>query len=97
MQHLRVITPNRHTVAVRDLLLADPGATHVSVHEGAALQPAGDVVEADVTREVVDGLLGRLCELGVDHTGGVTLVTIETTLSDSADRAEEAVEAASAR
>ena len=91
MQHLRVITPLRHTEAVRDLLLAEPGATHVTVHAGTALQPAGDVVEADVTREVVGEVLGRLSELGVDHTGGITLETIDTTLSDSADRAEEAV------
>ncbi len=91
MQHLRVITPVRHTAAVRDLLLAEPGATHVTVHAGTALQPAGDVVEADVTREVVGEVLGRLSELGVDHTGGITLETIDTTLSDSADRAEEAV------
>ncbi len=91
MQHLRIITPTRHTDAVRDLLLAEPGATHVTVHPGVALQPEGDVVEAAVTREAVDELLGRLCELGVDHTGGVTLEAIDTTLSDSADRAEEAV------
>lgn len=91
MQHLRVITPVRHTGAVRDLLLAEPGATHVTVHAGTALQPAGDVVEADVTREVVGEVLGRLSELGVDHTGGITLETIDTMLSDSADRAEEAV------
>ncbi len=91
MQHLRVITPLRHTEAVRDLLLAEPGATHVTVHAGTALQPAGDVVEADVTREVVGEVLERLSELGVDHTGGITLETIDTTLSDSADRAEEAV------
>jgi uncharacterized hydrophobic protein (TIGR00271 family) len=91
VQHLRVITPLRHTEAVRDLLLAEPGATHVTVHAGTALQPAGDVVEADVTREVVGEVLERLSELGVDHTGGITLETIDTTLSDSADRAEEAV------
>jgi hypothetical protein len=91
VQHLRVITPARHTAAVRDLLLAEPGATHVTVHPGVALQPAGDVVEADITREAVDDLFGRLSALGVDHTGGVTLEAIDTTLSDSADRAEEAV------
>lgn len=91
MQHLRVICPTRSTDEVRALLLAEPGATHVTVLVGAALQPVGDVVEADVTREAVDGVLGGLCELGVDRTGGVTLETIDTTLSDSADSAEEVV------
>ncbi|MBA3907537.1 MAG: DUF389 domain-containing protein, partial [Pseudonocardiales bacterium] len=91
MLHLRVIAPSDQTAAVRALLLADPGATHVTVLPGVALQPAGDVVEADVTREAVDGVLADLTDLGLDHTGGVTLETIETTLSDAAVAAEKAV------
>lgn len=91
MQHLRVISPVETTAAVRELLVADPGATHVTVLPGTAVQPAGDVVEADVTREAVDGLLGELCALGVDRVGGVTLTTVDTSLSDAADAAEEAV------
>ncbi|MBW0115533.1 DUF389 domain-containing protein [Pseudonocardia abyssalis] len=91
MQHLRVISPVETTAAVRDLLLAEPGATHLTVLTGAAVQPAGDVVEADVTREAVDAVLDGLCALGVDRVGGVTLETIDTTLSDAADTAEEVV------
>ncbi len=90
MLHLRVISPPADTGAVRALLLAEPGATHVTVLLGAAVQPAGDVVEADVTREAVDTVLGTLCELGVDSSGGVTLDTIDTTLSNAADAAEAA-------
>lgn len=90
MLHLRVITPPEQGEAVRELLLAEPGATHVVTLPGVAVRPAGDVVEADVTREVVDHLLANLHELGVDRTGGVTLETIDTTLSDAADAAEEA-------
>lgn len=91
MLHLRVITPSEHTAAVRELLLAEQGATHVTVLTGVAVEPVGDVVEADVTREAVDGVLTGLTDLGLDHTGGVTLETIETTLSDAADAAERAV------
>lgn len=90
MLHMRVISPAERTAAVQELLLAEPGATHVTVLLGIAVQPAGDVVEADVTRESVDAVLGALGELGVDHTGGVTLQTVDTTLSDLADAAEEA-------
>jgi len=86
-----VISPPDRTGAVRELLLAEPGATHVTVLAGVALQPAGDVVEADVTREAVDGVLGELRALGVDQSGGVTLEAIDTTLSDRADTAEEVV------
>jgi uncharacterized hydrophobic protein (TIGR00271 family) len=87
---MRVITPPDRSDAVRDLLLAEPGATHVTMLPGAAVQPAGDVVEADVARETADDLLGRLSALGIDRVGGVTLELIDTSLSDAADAAEEA-------
>lgn len=89
MLHMRVICPPDRTDAVRKLLVTDPGATHVTVLPGIAVQPAGDVVEADVAREAADSLLAALCELGIDHDGGVTLESIDTALSDAADRAEE--------
>src|ERR1700754_4412233 len=87
---MRVIAPPVLTDAVRDLLLAEAGATHVTVVPGIAVQPAGDVVEADVAREAVDSVLGELCALGIDRVGGVTLEAIDTTLSDAADTAEKA-------
>jgi uncharacterized hydrophobic protein (TIGR00271 family) len=87
---MRIIAPPDRTDAVRDLLLAEPGATHVTVSPGVAIQPAGDLVEAAVAREAADDLLGKLCELGVDRTGGVTLEMIDTSLSDAADAAVEA-------
>lgn len=89
MLHLRVISPPRHTAAVRDLLLDECGATHITVLPGIAVQPVGDVVEADLTREVADDVLASLCALGIDHDGGITLETIDTSLSDAADRAQE--------
>lgn len=90
MLHLRVICPAEQTPSVRDLLLDECGATHVTVSEGVALQPAGDVVEADLTREVADSVLAQLCDRGLDHVGGITLEVIDTALSDAADAAEEA-------
>lgn len=89
MLHLRVISPVGRTDAVRELLLTEPGATHVIVLPGVALQPPGDVLEADVAREAVDTVLAGLTALGVDHDGGITLEGIDTALSDLADRAEE--------
>ena len=76
---------------MRAALLDEPGATHISVQDGAAVEPEGDVIEADVTREAVDRVLDRLLELDLDHTGGVTLQALDTTLSDRATAAEEAV------
>jgi uncharacterized hydrophobic protein (TIGR00271 family) len=87
---MRIIAPADRTDAVRDLLVAEPGVTHVTVLPGVAVQPPGDVVEAAVAREAADDLLGRLCELGIDRAGGVTLEMIDTSLSDAVDAAEEA-------
>lgn len=88
MLHLRVICPPELTEEVVDRLREHPGAAHVVVLPGAAVLPKGDVVEADVAREAADDMIGALCSLGVDHTGGITLEQIDTALSDAADRAE---------
>ncbi len=89
MLHLRTICPPEHTEAVVDLLREHPGAAHVVVLPGAAVLPPGDVIEADVAREAADHMLAALCELGIDHSGGITLEQIDTALSDAADKAEE--------
>lgn len=89
MLHLRVISPPGHTEEVVAALRENPGATHVVLLPGAAITPEGDVVEADIAREATDEVVARLCELGIDHSGGLTLEQIDTALSDAADEAEE--------
>lgn len=89
MLHLRVICPSEHTEAVVGLLRDHPGAAHVVLLPGAAVVPAGDVIEADVAREAADDMLAALCEHGVDHSGGITLEQLDTVVSDAADKAEE--------
>jgi len=89
MLHLRVICPPEVTEAVVGRLREHPGAAHVVLFPGAAVQPVGDVVEADVAREATDDMISALCALGVDHSGGITLEQIDTALSDAADKAEE--------
>jgi uncharacterized hydrophobic protein (TIGR00271 family) len=88
--HLRAICPAERTDAVLAALRQDPGVTHVVVLRGAAVDPVGDVVEADIAREATDAVVAALCDLGVDRDGGVTLEQIDTALSDAADRAEVA-------
>lgn len=90
MQRLRVLSPSDKTEATLALLRAQPGATHVVVLRGSAVEPEGDVVEADVAREAVDAVIGELCALELDHVGGITLDELDTSLSDAADRAEAA-------
>ncbi|MGH3883379.1 MAG: DUF389 domain-containing protein [Pseudonocardiaceae bacterium] len=90
MLHLRVTCPAEATDAVLDRLRNDPGTFHLTVLRGAAVDPLGDLVEADVAREAADGVLADLCALGVDHTGGISLEPLDTVLSDAADAAERA-------
>ncbi|GAB3574956.1 DUF389 domain-containing protein [Amycolatopsis endophytica] len=89
MLHLRVISPVSDTERALEVLRDDPGTAHLIVHRGAAVSPAGDLIEADVARESADDVLEALCELGLDHSGAITLEALDTALSDSADRAEE--------
>jgi len=88
--HLRVICPPDTTGAVLDRLRDDPGVTHVTVLRGAAVDPAGDLVQADIAREAADGILSALCALHIDHSGGISLESLDTVLSDAADVAQRA-------
>ncbi|WP_373695136.1 DUF389 domain-containing protein [Actinomycetospora aeridis] len=78
------------TDRVLAVLDAEPGAVHVVRLRGAAVDPPGDVVEADVARESVDELLGSLRALGCADRGGMVLETLDTVVSAAADRAEAA-------
>jgi uncharacterized hydrophobic protein (TIGR00271 family) len=88
--HLRVTCPSQVTDAVLGRLRTEPGAVHLTVMRGAVVDPPGDLVEAEIAREAADEVLTALCELGIDHTGGITLYPLDTVLSDAADAAERA-------
>jgi uncharacterized hydrophobic protein (TIGR00271 family) len=88
--HLRAVCPQEKTASALDILRAHAGTAHLVVHRGAAVEPAGDLVEADIAREAADEIIDALCALELDHTGGITLEVLDTALSDAADRAEEA-------
>ncbi|MEV4142517.1 DUF389 domain-containing protein [Amycolatopsis sp. NPDC049691] len=90
MLHLRAVCPPEVTAQALDVLRAHAGTAHLIAHRGAAVEPPGDLVEADIAREAADEIVDALCGLGLDHTGGITLEALDTALSDAADRAEEA-------
>lgn len=90
MLHLRVICPADFTDEVLALLEEEPGATHITVARGSAVEPAGDVVQADIARESANEVLDQLHALRLEHIGAITLVPTETVLSDSARAAEQA-------
>jgi uncharacterized hydrophobic protein (TIGR00271 family) len=88
--HLQVTCPSQATDAVLGRLRTEPGAVHLTVMRGAVVDPPGDLVEVEVAREAADEVLTALCELGIDHTGGIALYPLDTVLSDAADAAERA-------
>jgi uncharacterized hydrophobic protein (TIGR00271 family) len=74
--------------AVLGVLADEPGVAHVVWLRGAAIHPAGDVVEADLAREAVDDVLETLRGMDCARRGGIVLEELDTVLSAAADRAE---------
>ncbi len=87
---LRVTVPSDRTDAVRDLFDRCPGTAHLAVLPGVSVHPPGDMVLADVARESADALVQGLRQLHVDRDGGITIEAVDTAVSSSAERAEEA-------
>ncbi|WP_327287892.1 DUF389 domain-containing protein [Streptomyces sp. NBC_01198] len=90
MLHLRLIVPTDLTDEVTKRISAAVGATHLTVIKGAALDPVGDLVTADVAREAADTLLAELRALGIDQSGSISADSVDLLLSSRADAAEEA-------
>ncbi|WP_299574533.1 DUF389 domain-containing protein [uncultured Williamsia sp.] len=89
MLHLRVIVPADESAEVLDHLRSAVGVTHVVVSPGAAVDPVGDLLQADVTREAADAVLDALTARGLQHRGAITMEPLDTVLSDAAVRAEK--------
>ncbi|ASR36929.1 hypothetical protein BAY61_20250 [Prauserella marina] len=89
MLHLRAISPADRTDAVLATLSEQPGVANLSCSRGAAVAPAGDVVEADLARESADEVIGVLTAERLDRRGSITLTELDAVLSDAADKAEQ--------
>ncbi|ODR09082.1 hypothetical protein BHQ15_07260 [Mycolicibacillus koreensis] len=89
MLYLRVITPETLSDSVLRLLTEEPGVAHLVQLRGAALDPPGDLITADVARESADELVERLKALGVADRGAITMEAVDTVLSKAAYRAEK--------
>lgn len=92
MLHLRLISPTDRTGDVLRTLSAEPTATHVTLAVGAAIDPPGDVIEADVARASANDVLAALTALGLTHTGAILLEPTGTMLSEAGDRANAAAQ-----
>ena len=86
--HLRVVCPDDLSGQVAAMLGEEPGATGIVVLPGAVREPAGDLIEADLARESVQGVLNRLRQLQVDERGSVSWSGVDTAIGDCISRAE---------
>ncbi len=92
MLHLRVITPVELREPVLNILDREPGVTHIVLHPGAAVEPAGDEITADVAREAANQVVDRLKSLDLQHCGAITMDPVDTVLSARAYHAEDEAE-----
>ncbi|GAB2520951.1 DUF389 domain-containing protein [Nocardia heshunensis] len=90
MLHLRIISPNERSGEVLRILAAEPGATHVLFGRGDAMDPQGDVIEADLARSSVNDVLTALTALDLVRTGGISLTPTGTVLSEAGELADAA-------
>jgi uncharacterized hydrophobic protein (TIGR00271 family) len=87
--HLRLIAPDDCTGRARSLLAGHHGVTNVVVLPGAGIQPAGDVILADVAREAANEVLDELRALGLTERGSIAVENVDLSISAGADRAQD--------
>lgn len=87
MLHLRILVPTELGPAVQALLQREPGAVHLSVVRGAAIDPTGDLIEVDVEHASLAALVSRLEDLGVSRRGSFSFSDVIDARSPAADAA----------
>jgi uncharacterized hydrophobic protein (TIGR00271 family) len=90
MVHLRIVVPTDRAKRALGLLEEALSTCNLVYLEGAARQPAGDVILCDVAREDASVVIDDLKELGIARDGSISLEPIDSQISDAADRAVRA-------
>lgn len=90
MLHLRLVVPADLTEAVLDCLTRSRAVTNVARMPGAALEPAGDVVLADVAREAASEVIEALRRLGLEQRGAISAAEVALSISTRVRAAEAA-------
>ena len=92
MLHLRVIAPEDMRDDILEVLRREVGVANILLHQGAALEPPGDEITADIARECANSVIKELKFLNVHHRGAITLSALDTVLSTTAHQAEDEAE-----
>jgi uncharacterized hydrophobic protein (TIGR00271 family) len=88
--HLRVTAPEGLTDEVLALLDRPDRSANLVVQRGVCRHPEGDLVECDLAREAVSGVLDELQDLGVGEHGGIVVTAPTATPFAAAGRLERA-------
>jgi uncharacterized hydrophobic protein (TIGR00271 family) len=88
--HLRIVVPSYQAEHALDLLERTPSVVNLIYLERAAKRPEGDVILCDVAREDASVVIGDLKELDIDVEGSIAIEMIDSSVSEAAERAEEA-------
>jgi uncharacterized hydrophobic protein (TIGR00271 family) len=94
MYHMRIVAPPERSEDALELLKTSPAVCNVIFFKGAALEPEGDVILADVAREDASVIISDLRELRLEEEGSIALESIDTALSKGAEKAEKAAKGA---
>jgi uncharacterized hydrophobic protein (TIGR00271 family) len=90
--HLRVIAPEELREKIIDVLRGEVGVANILLYPGAALEPVGDEISADIARECANSVIKKLKDIDVQHRGAITLEVLDTVLSTRAHKAEDEAE-----
>ena len=88
MQHLRIASPAHLTDDVLAVFTDDPAVSHLALLRGASIEPAGDIVVADVAREATNEIVDRLTDLGIPEHGTIHVEPVTTWVSRAGFDAE---------
>jgi uncharacterized hydrophobic protein (TIGR00271 family) len=87
--HLRIVAPSDLSEQALGLLCESDSVCNVIWLEGAAREPEGDVILADVAREDASVVVSDLKELGIPEHGSIALEEVDSQISAHAKRAVE--------
>jgi uncharacterized hydrophobic protein (TIGR00271 family) len=87
--HLRIVAPREVSEQALGLLCESESVCNVIWLEGAAREPEGDVILADVAREDASVVLSDLKELAIHEHGSIALEEVDTQISARAEKAVE--------
>ena len=89
MLQIRINAPANATTDVLQVLNAQSTVSGITVLTGASVKPPGDVVVADMAREVVNDVVDRLCDIGVQRDGIIQIEPVSTWISRPGFAAEQ--------